>query len=79
MGAWPLKPKIRVNMYAGSFNTRGSVDAEWEAFAELCKASETLMVDMSKAPFFGEVQNKNLPETASLATWCLKSFGKKRE
>jgi len=69
---WPLKPKWRVSMYSGSFNTRGMKEADLQALEDIMRCSDHPLVDMSKFPFFGGSQAH--PVTDSFSVFALPSF-----
>jgi len=53
MRLWPLKQKLRVMMYSGSFNLASTTDADITALEEIMQHSDRPLVDLSKFPFFG--------------------------
>lgn len=74
-GKWPLKGKTwRVVMYTGSHNMRYTIDADFDALAEIMRYSKEPLADVSRFPFFGG--DEALPCSRSHSSFAPPSFAK---
>lgn len=74
LNAWPLKAKLRVSIYSGSYNMRGMKPGDVDALKEFVSKAAAPLLDVAKFSFFG---GKDCHDwTDSLTTFALPNFAK---